>query len=69
MVPWDMLGYAAYAEKLGWTPQQVDQLTIEQDNWIMPILHAVDAQREYAAMKAQEAAERKAKAKQSKGFQ
>lgn len=63
-----MVGYAAYAEKLGWTPQQVDQLTIQQDDWIMPILHAVDAEREYKERKASEAAERKAKAKQTRGF-
>jgi hypothetical protein len=66
MVPWEMVAYATYAEKFGWTPQQVDQLTIEQDDWIMPILHAVDAEREYKQQKAAEAAERKAKAKQAR---
>ena len=64
-----MIAYAAYAEKLGWTPQQVDQLTIEQDDWIMPILHAVDEERAYKETKAAEAAERKADAKRRRGFQ
>jgi len=59
-----MVGYAAYAEKTGWTPQQVDQLTIEQDDWLMPIFHAVDRERAYKQKKADEAAERKAKAQQ-----
>jgi hypothetical protein len=62
-----MVGYAAYAEKLHWTPQQVDQLTIEQDDWLMPILHAVDAERAYKEQKAQDQAARAAKAKQNKG--
>lgn len=63
-----MVGYATYAEKIGWTPQQVDQLTIEQDNWIMPILSAVDAERAYKERKAAEAQERKAKTQQRRGM-
>ena len=63
-----MVAYATYAEKLNWTPQQVDQLTIEQDDWIMPILTAIDGERAYREKKAAEAQERKAKAKQSRGF-
>ena len=63
-----MVGYVTYAEKLGWTPQQVDQLTVEQDDWIMPILSAVNAEREYREKKAQEAADRAAKAKRSRGY-
>ena len=62
-----MVAYATYAEKLHWTPQQVDQLTIEQDDWLMPILNAVDDQRAYNDKKAAEAAERKANAKQDRG--
>jgi hypothetical protein len=27
-----------YAKQFGWTPQQVDQLTLEQDNYLLPIL-------------------------------
>jgi hypothetical protein len=63
-----MVGYATYAEKLGWTPQQVDMLTVEQDDWIMPILQAVDAERAYKQKKAEEAQERKAKAQRNRGF-
>lgn len=58
-----MVAYATYAQKLKWTPQQVDQLTIEQDDWIMPILDAIDEERDYRERKAAEAAKRKAKAK------
>lgn len=58
-----MVAYATYAQKLKWTPQQVDQLTIEQDDWIIPILDAIDEERDYRERKAAEAAERKAKAK------
>lgn len=63
-----MVAYVTYAEKFGWTPQQVDQLTIEQDDWLVPIMHAIDEQRAYAQKKAAEAQERKAKAKQARGF-
>jgi hypothetical protein len=63
-----MVAYATYAEKLRWTPQQVDQLTIEQDDWIMPILNAIDEERGYRERKAAEAAERKDKAKRARGF-
>lgn len=64
-----MVAYVTYAEKFGWTPQQVDQLTIEQDDWLVPIMHAIDEQRAYAEKKAAEAQERKAKAKRNRGFQ
>jgi hypothetical protein len=63
-----MVAYATYAEKLHWTPQQVDQLTIGQDDWIMTILNAVDEQRSYNEKKALEAQERKAEAKRRRGF-
>lgn len=63
-----MVAYATYAQKLNWTPQQVDQLTIEQDDWIMPILNAIDEERSYRERKAAEAAERKDKAKRARGF-
>jgi hypothetical protein len=63
-----MVAYATYAERLGWTPQQVDQLTIQQDDWIIPILDAVNSQRDYNQRKASEAAERKASAKRNRGY-
>jgi len=62
-----MVRYATYAERLHWTPQQVDQLTLEQDDWLMPILHAIDAERAYKQKKAAEAADRKAKSGQPGG--
>jgi hypothetical protein len=68
MVPWEMVGYVTYAKEFGWTPQQVDQLTIEQDEWLIPVAHAVDAQRAYEQKKAAEAAERAATTKQDRGF-
>ncbi len=64
-----MIHYVTYAEKFGWTPEQVDQLTIGQDDWLIPIMHAIDGQREYAQKKAAEAQERKDKAKRARGFQ
>jgi hypothetical protein len=63
-----MVGYVTYAEKLGWTPQQVDQLTIQQDDWLIPILSAIENERAYQQKKAQEAEERRAKAKRNRGF-
>lgn len=65
-----MVRYATYAERLGWTPQQVDQLTLEQDAWLMPILGAIDAERAYQQKKADEARQRAAKsqANQQRGF-
>lgn len=61
-----MVGYAAYAEKLQWTPQQVDQLTVRQDDWLMPILKAMDDEREYRERKASEASQRKDKANRAR---
>lgn len=63
-----MVAYVTYAEKFGWTPQQVNQLTTEQDDWILPVLNAVESQRSYNEQKAIEAEERKAEAKRRRGF-
>lgn len=60
------MAYVTYAEKLGWTPQQVDELTVEQDDWIMPILFALDEERAYREKKAAEAADRKSRAQQAR---
>lgn len=57
-----MVAYVTYAEKFGWTPQQVDQLTIGQDEWLMPIKNALDKQRAYEQKKSQESAQRVNKA-------
>jgi hypothetical protein len=64
-----MVAYATYADRLGWTPRQVDELTLEEDEWLMPVIQAMDAQRSYNQQKAQESAERAAKSKQGKGLQ
>jgi hypothetical protein len=58
-----MVAYAMYAERWGWTPSQVDELTLEQEDWLMPIAMALDEEKSYREKKAQEAAERKAKSK------
>lgn len=55
----------AYAERWRWTPSQVDDLTIEQDDWLMPIATAMDKERTYREQKARDSAERKAKAKRA----
>jgi hypothetical protein len=63
-----MVAYVTYAEKFHWTPEQVDQLTTGQDDWILPILSAIEDQRSYNEKKAIEAGERKAEAKRRRGF-
>ena len=60
-----MLSYAIYAERWQWTPAQVDSLTIEQEDWLIPIAQAFDAERDYREKKSQEAADRKSRAKQN----
>jgi hypothetical protein len=62
-----MVAYAMYAERWHWTPEQVDQLTLEQEDWLMPIAMALDEEKAYREQKATEAAERKAKAKRNRG--
>lgn len=61
-----MVSYAVYAERWHWTPEQVDSLTLEQDDWLLPIAQAMDQERGYRDKKAREAAERAAKAKNQK---
>jgi hypothetical protein len=48
-----MLAYASYAERWGWTPSQVDSLTLEQDDWLMPIASALDGEAKRRQDKAQ----------------
>lgn len=67
MVPLEMLSYALYAERFGWTPQQVDQLTLEQEDWLMPIVNAFDDERERQRRKAEQEADRKRRAEQARG--
>lgn len=63
-----MVAYVTYAEKFGWTPRQVDQLTIGQEDWLLPVLNTIEEQRSYNQQKAIEAEERKADAKRRRGF-
>lgn len=63
-----MVAYATYAEKFHWTPEQVDRLTIGQEDWILPILTAIEDQRSYNEKKRIEAEERKADAQRRRGF-
>lgn len=60
-----MLSYALYAERWHWTPEQVDNLTLEQDDWLLPIADAMDREREYREEKERRKAERKNKNKGS----
>lgn len=57
----DMLSYTVYAERWRWTPAQVDELTLEQDDWLIPIALAMDREREYRQEKERKAAERKSR--------
>jgi hypothetical protein len=52
-----------YAERWGWTPDQVDSLSLEQDDWLLAIAEAMDKERQFREEKARRAAERKSKAK------
>lgn len=58
-----MVAYTVYAERWNWTPSQVDELTIEQDDWLLPIAKAMDDERDYRDRKARESAERAAKSR------
>lgn len=62
-----MLRYVVYAERWGWTPEQVDSLTIEQEDWLIPIAQAMDAEQDKREKRARADAERKAKAKRNAG--
>lgn len=58
-----MVTYALYAERWGWHPEQVDRLTIQQDDWLMPIARAFDGEKERQRKRAEEKAKRDQKAK------
>lgn len=60
-----MLTYTIYAERWHWTPQQVDNLTLDQDDWLLPIAEALDKEQEYRQEKARRKAELDRKAKGS----
>jgi len=54
-----MLAYALYAERWGWTPDQVGNLSLEVADWLLPIAEVMDKERERREVKAQRAAEKK----------
>ena len=57
-----MLSYTIYAERWHWTPEQVDNLTLEQDDWLLPIAEAMDKEQEYRREKDRRKAELNRKA-------
>lgn len=63
-----MVAYATYAEKFHWTPGMVNELTLGQEDWIMPVINAIEDQRSYNEKKRAEAEERKANAQRRRGF-
>lgn len=52
-----------YAERWGWTPQQVDDLPLETSDWLLPIAELFDKEQEYRMEKQKREAERKSKRK------
>jgi hypothetical protein len=36
-IPWRELDYVIYAREFGWTPDQVDNLPLAIEPWILPI--------------------------------
>jgi hypothetical protein len=57
MVPWDEFQYTVYAREFNWTPDQVDNLPLDAEPWLLPISHAIDEELERRRVKA-EAAEK-----------
>lgn len=46
LVPWEQYKYAVYGELRGWTPEQVDNLTLDQDTYLIPVWEAMGRARE-----------------------
>jgi hypothetical protein len=44
LIPWDEYRHALYAHRFGWTPEQVDQMPLTDDAWLLPICNAIDAE-------------------------
>ncbi len=42
MIPWDEYRYVLYADRFGWTPDQVDNLPLKFRRWCLPIANAID---------------------------
>jgi hypothetical protein len=61
IIPWNEIRYAAFAEKYGWHPRQVDELTIAEEDWILEIAHLMGLERVKREKQAAEVAERRRK--------
>jgi len=44
MVPWRQLRYVMYAREFGWTPDQVDQLRLIDEPYLLPINTAFEGE-------------------------
>lgn len=50
-----------YAQRFNWTPQQVDELPLDVEPWLVPIVSAMEAEQVRRSEAAQKAAEKKRK--------
>jgi hypothetical protein len=46
LVPFRELRYVMFAERYGWTPDEVDNVPLYLEPWILPISDAIDEERE-----------------------
>lgn len=68
-MPWEQYKYAVYAEARNWTPDQVDDLTLEQDLWLIPIWSAMGRAREREQARREKEASDAQQRRQRKGMQ
>lgn len=61
VIPWDEYRHALYAHRFGWTPDQVEQIPLTDDAWLLPICKAIDDELDRRSKRDQERAERKGK--------
>lgn len=47
-----MYRYAVYMREFGWTPQQVDEIPLGIEVWLLPIFSAINEAEQYLADKA-----------------
>lgn len=60
-MPWEEYRYVLYAREFGWTPQQVDEIPLIFEPWILPINSAITEAENYRIEKAQKEAEAKSR--------
>jgi hypothetical protein len=36
------LNYAVYARRFGWTPKQVDEIPLDIESWLLPVMAIID---------------------------